>query len=236
MKIKYILIALFLPISLSVDAQIFQKAKQALGLEEKGDYTEEEAGLGIKEALSKGITNTVDIVSQVDGYFKNPEIKIPLPQEAKGAEQKLRAIGLSSQVDKAIESINHAAEDAASEALPIFLNSIKQLTFTDAINIVTGEKDAATQYLQRTTSDDLSTKFEPIISTSLDKVDATKYWEDIITAHNKIPFVKKINPNLEEYVTEKAIEGLFIMVAKEELNIRDNPKARTTDILKKVFG
>ena len=152
------------------------------------------------------------------------------------AEKKLRAIGLGSEVDNAIESLNRAAEDAASEALPIFLDAIKQLTITDAINIVTGEEDAATQFLQRTTSVDLTESFQPIIPETLPHVNATKYWKDIITSHNKLPFVKKINPDLEEYVTEKAIEGLFIMVAKEELQIRENPEARTTAILKKVFG
>ena len=189
-----------------------------------------------QQALTKGIEKTVEQVSQIDGYFKNPEIKIPLPPEAKGAENKLRAIGLGSEVDKAIESLNRAAEDAASEALNIFVSAIKSLSFKDAIGIVTGEEDAATQYLRTQTSDELTEKFSPVIQESLDKVDATRYWEDIINAHNKIPFVKKINPDLEEYVTDKAIEGLFTMVAKEELLIREDPAARTTNLLEKVFG
>jgi hypothetical protein len=236
MKIKYILLLAFTITSLTANAQIFKKIKQAVGLEESGEFTEDEAGQGIKGALNIGIKKAVEEVSQVDGYFLNPEIKIPIPEEAKGAEKKLRAIGLGGEVDKAVESINRAAEDAAQEALPIFLDAIKELTITDAINIVSGKEDAATTFLKRSTSDDLTAKFQPIIKVSLEKVDATKYWKDIMTAHNRLPFVKKINPDLEEYATQKAIEGLFIMVAKEELEIRKNPKARTTAILQKVFG
>ncbi|MBN1414971.1 MAG: DUF4197 domain-containing protein [Bacteroidales bacterium] len=198
--------------------------------------TENEAAAGIKEALIKGITEGVNIVSVVDGYFKNAEIKIPFPPEAANIESKLRAVGLGNQVDNAILSINRAAEDAAKEAKPIFVAAIKGLTISDAIGIVKGQENAATLYLQRTTTPELKARFEPVISNSLNKVNATKYWSDLINAYNKIPFVEKMNPNLAGYVTDEAIEGLFVMIAKEELKIRKDPVARTTELLKKVFS
>jgi hypothetical protein len=151
-------------------------------------------------------------------------------------ETKLRAIGLGKKVDEFNESMNRAAEQAAAEAKTVFVAAIKGMTVKDAINIVKGENNAATMYLKNTTSPELNGKFQPIIKTSLDNVNATKYWGDLITAYNKIPLVKKMNPNLTEYVTDKAISGLFVMIAKEELKIRKDPVARTSELLKKVFG
>lgn len=199
-------------------------------------FTEEEAGNAIKEALQKGIVKGVGEVAQLDGYFGNPLVKIPFPEEAKFVESQLRAVGMGKLADDAILSLNRAAEDAAGEAKDIFIVAIKQLTFKDAIEIVRGEDNAATAYLQNTTSDSLKARFQPIIAQSIEKVDATRYWDNVMTEYNKIPFMKKINPNLEEYVTEKAIEGLFVMVAQEEEKIREDPMERTSDILKKVFG
>jgi hypothetical protein len=201
-----------------------------------GALSEEEAGRGIKEALTKGIEKGVQEVSVTNGFYGNSQIKIPMPQEAQNVEKKLRAMGLGSEVDKAIVSLNRAAEEAAKEAKPIFVSAIRQMTIRDAFNIVRGEDDAATQYLNRTTSTQLHAKFKPIISRSLQKVNATRYWSDIMTQYNKIPFVQKVETDLEEYVTQKAIDGLFVMVAKEEKEIRENPAARTTALLKKVFG
>jgi hypothetical protein len=143
---------------------------------------------------------------------------------------------MGKKVDEFNESMNRAAEKAASEAKPIFVTAIKEMTVRDAINIVKGENNAATVYLKNTTSPQLIGKFQPVIKTSLDNVNATKYWNDLITMYNKIPLVKKMNPNLSEYVTQKAIDGLFIMIAKEELKIRKDPMARTSDLLKRVFG
>ena len=204
-------------------------------LGKKTSLTQEDAGKGIKEALTKGIEKGVEKVGVTDGYFKNPSIKIPFPENAKTVETKLRSVGLGNKVDDAVLSINRAAENAAIEAKPIFVDAIKQLSFQDAIKIIQSEDNAATEYLNRTTNSALKEKFTPIIKASLEKVSATKYWDDVINSYNKIPFVKKQNPNLEEYVTEKAIKGLFVMIAEEEKQIRDNPTARTTDILKKVF-
>lgn len=143
---------------------------------------------------------------------------------------------MGSHVDEVILSLNRAAEDAAKSAEPIFVSAIKKMTVSDAIQIVKGQNDAATRYLAKTTTPELKAAFSPVIKASLDKVDATRLWEDLIKAYNQIPFVTKQNPNLTEYVTDKAISGLFVMIAKEELKIRQNPAARTTELLKKVFG
>jgi hypothetical protein len=198
--------------------------------------TEEEVGKGLKEALNKGVEKGVAQLSKPDGYFKDAEIKIPMPEKAKNVEEKLRKMGQGKKVDEAILSMNRAAEDAANAAKPLFVAAIKEMTITDAMNILKGEKNAATQYLHKSTNTALTEKFKPIIKVSLDKVGATKHWETVFSTYNKIPLVEKVNPDLEEYVTEKAIQGLFIQVAKEELQIRENPAARVTDLLKKVFG
>jgi len=229
------LILLFSLASISSNAQFLKDAKKFLN-QNKGGLTEKDAAAGIKEALIKGTEQGVKTVSNLNGYFGNPEIKIPFPPEAKEIESKLRAVGLGDKVDEVVLTINRAAEDAAKEAKPIFVAAIKNMSITDAINIVKGENNAATKYLDKNTSPELNTKFQPPIKSSLDKVEATKHWTEVIDLYNKIPFVKKMNPNLTEYVTKKAIEGLFVMVAKEELKIRKDPVARTTDLLKKVFG
>jgi hypothetical protein len=196
----------------------------------------EEVANGLKEALVKGISTGSDLVSQMDGYFKNPEIKIPFPPDVKKVEDRLRQIGMGSEVDKFVMTLNRGAEDAAKEAKPIFVAAIRQMTIQDAWGILKGEQDAATQYLKRTTSSLLKEKFKPVIKNSLQKVNATKYYSDIVTRYNQIPMVQKVNPELDDYATDKAIEGLFVMIAKEEKNIRANPAARTTELLKKVFA
>jgi hypothetical protein len=232
----FITLILSLAIQMYCDAQLVKDLKKMVKPSSSGNLTEEEAASGIREALIKGTTTGVETVSKLDGYFKNPEIKIPFPPEASEIEQKLRAVGLGNKVDEVVLSINRAAEDAAVEAKLIFISAIKSLTLRDVFNILKGEKDAATQYLKKNTSQQLAVKFRPKIETSLEKVDATKYWNDVMTSYNKIPFVKKMNPDLAEYVTEKAIEGLFIMIAREEERIRKDPAARTTELLRKVFG
>ena len=198
--------------------------------------TTAEVAQGLKEALIKGISTGADLVSQLDGYYKNAEIRIPFPPEVKKVEDKLRQIGLGSEVDKFVMTLNRGAEDAAKEAKPIFIEAIRAMTIEDAWSILRGENDAATQYLKRTTSGLLKEKFKPVIQSSLNEVNATKYYSDIVTRYNQIPFVQKVNPDLDDYATDRAIEGLFLMIAKEEKNIRENPVARTTEILKKVFG
>jgi hypothetical protein len=219
----------------NTDAQLLKEAKKLINTGNKG-LSEKDAADGIREALINGTSEGVKLISIVDGYFGNPEIKIPFPSEAKEVESKLRAIGLGKKVDEFNISMNRAAERAANEAKPIFVTAIKGMTIKDAINIVKGQNNAATIYLQNTTTPELKNKFQPVIKTSLDNVNATKYWTDLITSYNKIPLVKKMNPNLTEYVTDKAINGLFIMIAKEEVKIRKDPMARTSELLKKVFG
>ena len=213
--------------------KMLNKAKNALGGK---PLTTEEVAAGLKEALTKGVTTGTDLVSQVDGYFKNPEIKIPFPLDVQKVETRLRQMGFGSQVDRFVETLNRGAEDAAKEAKPIFVTAVKSMTIQDAWSILKGEQDAATQYLQRTTSGQLKEKFKPVIQNSLNKVNATKYYSDLVTTYNKIPLVEKVNPDLNEYATDMAMKGLFTMIAKEEKNIRQNPLARTSELLKKVFS
>jgi hypothetical protein len=213
--------------------KMLNKAKKAIGSK---SLSTEEVAEGLKEALVKGTTTGTDLVSKVDGYFKNPEIKIPFPPDVQKVETRLRQMGMGNQVDKFVETLNRGAEDAAKEAKPIFITAVKSMTIQDAWSILQGQQDAATQYLQKTTSGQLKEKFKPVIQNSLDKVNATKYYSDLVTTYNKIPLVQKVNPDLNEYATDMAMKGLFIMIAKEEKNIRENPLARTSELLRKVFG
>lgn len=199
--------------------------------------TEGEAGQGIKEALSQGVTNAVLNLNKQDGFFGSEIYKMLLPPDALKAEKTLRNLGMGAQVDKAILAINRGAEDAVGFAKPIFVDAIKEMTLTDALNIIKGDKDEATKYFKDKTKQKLITAFTPSVKTSLDKVDATKHYSDIINTYNKLPTTfKKADPNLTSYVVGKTVDALFDQVAKEEANIRANPLARTTDILKKVFG
>lgn len=197
---------------------------------------QDEVGRGLKEALNKGIEKGVDKLSVKDGYFKDDQIKLMLPKEAQKVEAKLRKLGQGEKVDATIESLNRAAEDAAGSAKELFVSAIKNLTLKDAVNILNGADDAATVYLSNSTRAQLMDRFSPIIKASLDKVGATAQWAKLFNTYNKIPFVEKVNPDLVAYTTDKAIDGLFIQVAKQELEIRKNPAARTTALLKKVFG
>ena len=218
-------------------AQIDKALKEVnKALKKEKPLTTEEVAAGLKEALTNGISKGSDQVSQLDGYFKNPEIKIPFPPDVKKVEKTLRDIGLGNEVDKFVLTLNRGAEDAAKEAKPIFVSAIKSMTIQDAWAILKGEDNAATEYLKKTTSLQLKEAFKPIIKNSLNKVNATKYYGDLVTRYNKIPMVDKVNPNLDDYATDRAIEGLFVMIAKEEKNIRKDPLSRTTELLKKVFG
>lgn len=231
-KLLVVWFSLALSLPLNGHAQIRETIKRF----SNSALTQQDAANGIKQALVKGASTGVDLVSKVDGYLANPEIKIPFPPDAAAIETELRAIGLGKQIDQVILSMNRAAEDAAHDAKPIFVNAIKKMTITDAISIVRGDSNAATNYLKNGTSAALILKFQPSIKSSLEKVKATKYWTDIVTTYNKLPLVTRMNPNLSEYVTGKAIDGLFVMIGKEEVAIRKDPVARTTDLLKKVFG
>jgi hypothetical protein len=238
-KSIYTTILIVLINSLAVQAQISKLKK---GLEKSGislpanqTVSEEEVGNGLKEALNNGIEKGVKQLSIKDGYFKDEQIKLLMPEEALQVESKLRKLGQGSKVDAMIESMNRAAEDAASSSKELFVSAIKNLSVNDAMSILKGEDNAATVYLSSETRTQLIAKFKPIIKTSLDKVGATKHWTTVFNSYNKIPMVQKVNPDLVGSATDKAIDGLFIQIAKEELEIRKNPAARVTDLLKKVF-
>ncbi|OON70130.1 DUF4197 domain-containing protein [Hymenobacter sp. CRA2] len=201
-----------------------------------GSITQQEAALGLKEALTLGISKGADQASQTDGFYLNRLIRIPFPPDAQRVATSLRAIGLGGEVDKFELALNRGAEQAAIKAKPIFISAIKSLTFSDVWNILTGQKDAATQYLKRTTTTQLVTAFSPIMQQALDQTSATKYYTSLVSRYNQIPLVRPVNPNLNEYATGKAVDGLFTLIAQEEANIRENPVARTTDLLKRVFG
>jgi hypothetical protein len=191
---------------------------------------------GLKEALNNGIEKQVSKLTKTDGFFKNEAVKILLPEELKMVDSRLRSIGLSSLADEGLKVLNRAAEDAVKEATPIFVDAVKQMSFKDAKNILMGNETAATSYLQNSTSTQLYAKFNPVIKNSFAKVGADKIWENIITRYNSIPLVKKVNPDLTDYTTNKAMEGVFKMVAVEEKDIRSNLSARSSDLLKRVFA
>ena len=202
-----------------------------------GTVSEAEAGQGIKEALGQGIGKAVLQLNTTDGFFKDAFYKILLPPDAKKIENTLRSLGLNSMVDKAILQINRGAEDAAGFAKPIFVDAIKSMTIQDAIGLVKNGDTSATHFFRVKTTDKLIAAFTPVIQSSLDKVDATKYYGELVTKYNNLPTtIKKINPDLTGYVTGKATQSLFDLIAKEEINIRTNLAARTSDLLKKVFG
>jgi hypothetical protein len=233
---KVSLLSLFLLFGLISCGQKINLGKVVNSVLSGAPLTEAEAGEGIKEALSVGINLGADKASALDGYFKNPRIRIPFPPEVQKVEKTLRGIGLGGEVDKFILALNRGAENAAQQAKPIFISAIKQLTISDAVNILRGEKDAATQFLKRTTSVQLLQAFEPYMQKSLENTQATKYYSDLANEYNKVPFVSKINSDLKGYATQKAIDGLFVLVAEEEAKIRENPLARTSELLKKLFG
>jgi hypothetical protein len=195
-----------------------------------------EIGGALKQALQQGTTKSADQLSAVNGFFGNAAVKILFPPEAQKAEKALRKLGLNKLCDNVILSLNRAAENAAKDAAPIFLDAIKKMSISDVSNILLGPKDAATQYFRKNTTAQLAAKFKPVIQVSLNKVGATKYYADAAAEYNKLPFVKHMNPDIADYATQKAIDGLMIEIAKEELNIRQNISARSTPLMQKVFS
>jgi hypothetical protein len=215
---------------------VLNKAKNTVAKVAGGDLSQEEAGNGLKEALNIGINEAADFLSAKDGYFKSP-YKIIVPEEAQKVVSKLKMVpGFANVEADLTERMNRAAEDAAQKAKPIFFNAIKRMTFSDALNILSGNQDAATRFLEKSTSAALYSEFMPIIQASLDKVNARSYWRDAVTAYNKIPLVSKTNPELDDHVTKMALKGLFGLVEEKEKGIRSNPALRTSEILKKVFS
>ncbi|MEO8240201.1 MAG: DUF4197 domain-containing protein [Flavobacterium sp.] len=191
---------------------------------------------GLKEALNKGITQQVSKLTAVDGFYKNEAVKILMPAELQKVDATLRKVGLSSLADEGVKMLNRAAEDAVKEATPIFVSAVRNMSFTDAKNILLGNDSAATGYLQNSTTTALYGKFNPVIKSSFEKVGADVVWTKIITKYNMIPLVKKVNPDLTDYTTTQALSGVFKMIAVEEKEIRNNISARTTPLLKSVFA
>ena len=191
---------------------------------------------GLKEALNNGITKQVTKLTAVDGFYKNEMVKILMPEELQKVDKTLRSMGMSKLADDGIKALNRAAEDAVKEATPIFVNSIKIMSITDARNILMGSNNAATTYLQKNTSTPLYAKFSPVVQQSIGKVGADKIWNSIISQYNRLPLVSKVNPDITDYVTNKAMDGVFKMISVEEVNIRTKLSSRSSDLLKKVFA
>lgn len=242
---RKLILPVVLLISLSSCAQqkstsgtdILKKASGIFGKKGGGGLSNEDIVAGLKEALSVGARNSADQLSSVDGFFANAAIKVLMPEEAKKVESTLRSIGMGNMVDKAILSMNRAAEDAAKSAAPIFVDAIRSMSIQDAVGILRGTDTAATSYLKGRTTASLTEAFRPVIETSLQKTNATKYWKDVFETYNKLPTTfNKVNTDLSGFVTDKALTGIFYQVAIEEKKIRKDPAARVTDILKKVFG
>lgn len=191
---------------------------------------------GLRQALGKGIDEQVTKLTQEDGFYRNELVKITLPPELQKVDKTLRDVGFGSLADEGIKVLNRAAEDAVKEATPIFVDAVKGITFADAKDILMGDDKAATTYLSNQTSNVLYNRFHPQIKTSLDKVGANEIWSNIIQRYNNLPLTNNVNPDLSDYVTNEAMEGVFTMIAVEEKEIRNNISARTTDLLKRVFA
>jgi hypothetical protein len=239
---KFIFVFMVLLFSkLAIDAQdnaanaLLNDVKNAVG--GNPSLSGDDIANGLKEALTLGAQKSANQLSAVDGFFKDAAVKILLPEQAQKVEKTLRGMGMGQLVDNAILSLNRAAEDAAKSAAPIFVNAIKNMSIQDALGILKGTDTAATGYLRKTTSAQLTSTFKPVIDASLQKTDATKYWKDIFETYNKLPTTfKKVDPDLSSYATQKTMNGIFYYVAIEEKKIRKDPAAQVTDLLKKVFG
>jgi hypothetical protein len=191
---------------------------------------------GLKETLTLSANKAASKASITDGFFKNAAIKIPFPPEAKVVENRVRSLGMGSQVDRFILTLNRAAEDASKSAAPIFVNAIKSMSITDGLNILRGSNTAATEFLKDKTTNQLQTAFQPVVKKAINNVKLTQAWNPIITRYNQIPGVTRQNPNLEAYVTQKTIEGVFYLLAEEEKQIRKDPAGTANNIIRNLFG
>ena len=235
MKKIYVILAIFLMTACAEVQQVLTTVASDYVSGNTGGSSINIAG-GLKEALNNGIAKQVTLLTRTDGFYNNSLVRISIPDELKVVEQALRNIGLGSLADKGIKALNTAASDAVKEATPIFVSAVSSLTFSDAKAILMGSQDAATQYLQRTTSQALYQKFFPVVKNSFSKVGADEIWREIINKYNAIPLVNPVNPDLNDYVTNKALEGVFKMIAIEEKNIRTDINAGTSTLLKEVFA
>ncbi|CAM1368531.1 conserved hypothetical protein [Tenacibaculum sediminilitoris] len=205
-------------------------------LPQGGILTQEQIGRGLRQALDNGIQHQVTKLTSKDGFYKNDLVKILLPKELQAVDKGLRSIGLANLADEGLKAINRTAEDAVKTATPIFVNAVKEITFSDAKNILLGANNAATSYLEGKTTTALYSKFNPVIKKSFSKVGADKIWSNLISKYNSIPLVKKVNPDLTDYVTTEALEGVFTMIAVEEKGIREKVGLRDTALLRQVFA
>jgi len=220
----------------TVDAAKVAINANGTGTPAANPLTNDEVISGLRDALTVGTNNSSTFASKVDGFYKNPSLFIPFPPEAQKVKDWATKLGMNDQLDKFVMTLNRSAEEATKDAAPVFVNAIKGMSIGDGFAILKGADNAATQYLKDKTTAELRLKFTPIVQNAINKVELTKYWNPIINNYNKVPFVEKQNPDLTAYVTDRAIEGLFKLIAEEELKIRKDPIARVTDILKRVFG
>ena len=227
------LVAFVLFLNLSACAELQDIVSQ---YPQGGVLTNADMAAGLKQALDFGIDKQVSKLTEEDGFYKNELVKILLPDELQKVDKTLRDVGLSSLADEGLKVLNRAAEDAVKEATPIFVNAVKEITFNDAKNILLGADDAATQYLTAKTQTALYEKFHPVINSSFQKVGADKIWENLINRYNAIPLTNNVNPDLTDYVTGEALEGVYTMIAVEEKDIRNKISSRTTDLLRRVFA
>lgn len=232
-KLSIVLLIAVFSVQSSCDPAVMQ---QVMDQVMAAPITETDVANGLKEALVQGATNGSNTLSAVDGYLGNALVKILFPPEAQKIESTLRSVGMGKLCDDVITSVNRAAEAAAVEAKGILINSARQMTVNDAMDILFGADNAATEYFKKTSSAQLIEKFTPVIDRSLKSVNATKYWSDAINYYNQIPLVEDMNPDLTGYVTQKALDGLFTTIAQEELKIRTNVSSRQADIVKEVFA
>lgn len=238
---KKIILAIVLISTTAIHAQfdlksIKNKVSETTKSSPASKLSSQEIVSGLKEALTIGVQKAGDLTSAADGFNKNNLIRVPFPEDAKKMETSLRKVGMGKKVDEFEVVLNRAAEQAAMEAAPIFIKAVRQMEVKDGLNILKGNDDAATVFMKGKTNADLYAKFKPVIIKALNNVQITKYWTPLVTRYNQIPLTKKMNPDLEDYTTKKAIEGLFKMLALEEKKIRDSDAARVTDLLKKVFS
>lgn len=229
-KIFALSISLFFLSSCEALYQIAEQGQQSM------EPSSSEINQGLREALKVGISNAIQRSSKTNGFYNNPNIKIPFPPEAEKAAQALRDLGFDKMVDDFIETLNHGAEQASAKAAPIFVEAISNMSFSDVYAIWRGEEDAATQYLKAQTTPQLKAAFKPVIDEALKKVEISKYWQPIASNYNRIPFVTPVNPDLSDYVMQGTLDGLFVLLAEEEAKIRQDPAARVSAILKRVFG
>lgn len=240
MKFTIMIALAFSLATLNGNAQVLKdvmnKGKEAVGGKKGGGLTNDEVVSGLKEALSLGAKKSAEAASVADGFYRNPKIFIPWPAEAQNMKDKLVKLGMEKKVTEFEESMNRAAEEASKEAFTIFADAVKGMSVGDGFAILNGGDTAATHYLREKTYDPLKVKFSPIVKAAIEKVKVTAYWNPLVTTYNKLPGVTKQNPDIEDYVTTKAINGLMVLISEQEAKIRKDPAAQATELLRKVFG